>query len=59
MIALHYQDADIPLGEARFDPGHWWFCTAGGVATVIALTSSRGPDTGTIAPGQVKAELRF
>lgn len=43
----------------------WWFWTgvgvvvAGAVATVIVLTTERGPDTGTVAPGRISTGLRF
>jgi hypothetical protein len=56
---------DVPMAQRASIFGKWWFWTAvgvvaaGGVTTVIALTTEKSPDTGTIAPGQVKAELRF
>ena len=55
----------IPLEEERPLTKKWWFWTvigaavAGGVITVYALTTERKPDSGTIAPGQVGAALRF
>jgi hypothetical protein len=65
LVAGERKDVEIPMAKRASILATWWFWTAvgvvaaGGVATVIALTSSRSPDTGTIAPGQVKAELRF
>ncbi len=59
------KDVDVPMAQRASILGKWWFWTAvgvvaaGGVATVVALTTETSPDTGTIAPGQVKAELRF
>lgn len=59
------KEVDVPMAQRASVLSKWWFWTAvgvvaaGGVATVIALTTEKSPDTGTIAPGQVKAELRF
>jgi hypothetical protein len=56
---------DVPLAQRASILTKWWFWTAvglvaaGGVTTIIALTTEKDADTGTIAPGQVKAELRF
>ncbi|MDF2692105.1 MAG: uncharacterized protein K0S65_488 [Labilithrix sp.] len=56
---------DVPMAQQASILTKWWFWTAvgvvaaGGAATLIALTTEKSPDTGTIAPGQVKAELRF
>lgn len=59
------KEVDVPMAERSSILGRWWFWTAvgvvaaGGVTTFIALTTEKSPDSGTIAPGQVKAELRF
>ena len=59
------KDVEVPMAQRGSILGKWWFWTAvgvvaaSGVATVVALTTEQSPDTGTIAPGQVKAELRF
>jgi len=59
------KEVDVPMVERSSILGRWGFWTAvgvvaaGGVTTIIALTTEKSPDTGTIAPGQVKAELRF
>ncbi|MBX3219298.1 MAG: PEGA domain-containing protein [Labilithrix sp.] len=56
---------DVPMAERASILSRWWFWTAvgvavaGGVATVFALTTEQSPDTGSIPPGRVKAELRF
>jgi hypothetical protein len=65
LAAGERKDVDIPMAKRASILGKWWFWTAvgivaaGGVATIIALTTEKSPDSGTIAPGQVKAELRF
>ncbi len=59
------KNIDIPMAQNASILGKWWFWTAvgavvvGGVITTVALTTERSPDSGTIPPGQVKAELRF
>jgi hypothetical protein len=59
------RELDVPMAKQASILGKWWFWTAvavvaaGATATVIALTTERSPDSGTIPPGQVKAELRF
>jgi len=59
------KSVSIPLEEVRPLTSKWWFWTivgaavAGGVVTVVALTTERKPDSGTIAPGQVGGALRF
>ncbi len=65
LAAGERKDVDVPMAQRASILGKWWFWTAvgvvaaGGVATFVALTTEKSPDTGTIAPGQVKAELRF
>lgn len=59
------KDVNVPMARSASILGKWWFWTAvgvvvaAGVTSAVALTTERSPDTGTIAPGQVKAELRF
>ena len=54
--------------ELKSKPGiltKWWFWTgigvvvAAGVGAIIAVNTERGPDSGTIAPGQLATPLRF
>jgi hypothetical protein len=43
----------------------WWFWTGlavvaiGTTVTIIALTTERGPDAGSVAPGRISAGLSF
>ena len=65
LAAGEKKEVDVPMAERSSILGRWWFWTAvgvvaaGGVTTFIALTTEKSPDSGTIPPGQVKAELRF
>jgi hypothetical protein len=65
LAAGERKDVDVPMAKRASILTKWWFWTvvgvvaAGTVATVIALTTEKSPDSGSIAPGQVKAELRF
>lgn len=57
------KDVAVPLAKKASLFTRWWFWSAvGAVAigittTVIVLNTEKDPDTGTIAPGQVRAEL--
>lgn len=66
LAAGERKNVDVPMAATDTLTGKWWFWTAigvavaaGTVATVIALTTEREADRGTIDPGRVKAELRF
>jgi hypothetical protein len=56
---------DVPMQKSAPITTKWWFWTGvtavvlGAVATTIVLTTERDPDTGTVAPGQIKAGLTF
>jgi hypothetical protein len=55
----HRKDLDVPLAKTSPITAKWWFWTgigavvAGGVVTVVVLTTERSPDRGTISPGVV------
>lgn len=57
------KDVAVPLAKKASLFTRWWFWTAVGVVaigvttTVIVLNTEKDADTGTIAPGQVRAEL--
>lgn len=65
LAAGETKEVDVPMAQHAPLIAKWWFWTAvgvvvlGGVATAIALTTEKSPDSGTIPPGQVKAELRL
>jgi hypothetical protein len=65
LAAGEKKEVDVPMAKRASILGRWWFWTAvgvvalGGVATLIALTTEKDAGSGTIPPGQVKAELRF
>lgn len=65
LAAGEKKEVDVPMAQHASIFTKWWFWTAvgvvvtGGVVSVIALTTEKSPDTGTIPPGQVKAELRL
>jgi hypothetical protein len=57
------KDVAVPLAKKASLFTRWWFWTAVGVVaigvttTIIVLNTEKDADTGTIAPGQVRAEL--
>ena len=57
------RELDLELKKRGSVFGKWWFWTAIGVVaigvttTIIVLNTEKDPDTGTIAPGQVRADL--
>jgi hypothetical protein len=57
------KDVAVPLAKKASLFTRWWFWTAVGVVaigvttTIIILNTEKDPDTGTIAPGQARAEL--
>ncbi len=57
------KEIEVPLASEGSVLGKWWFWTgigvvvAGGVGTYFLLTTERGPDSGTIAPGRITAGL--
>lgn len=57
------RELQVPLEAERSVLGKWWFWTAvgvvvaGGVVTVIALTTEKSPDPGTVPPGVVQGGL--
>lgn len=59
------KDVSVPMARKASVLSKWWFWTAVGVVAVgvttsiIVLNTERDPDTGTIPPGQARAELRF
>ena len=59
------KDVSVPLARKASIFTKWWFWTAVGVVaagvttTIVVLNTERDPDTGTIPPGQARAELRF
>jgi hypothetical protein len=59
------KDLSVPLAKKASIFAKWWFWTAVGVVvigvttTVIVLNTEKDPDSGTIAPGQVRADLRI
>ena len=64
------RDVDVPMSTKDTITKQWWFWTAVGVlvvgatvATIILVNTEKSPDSGTIAPGHVKAaaipDLRF
>lgn len=60
------KDVSLQMNARESITGKWWFWTAigvvvvaGGVTAFIAATTERDPDTGTIPPGQVKAQSLF
>lgn len=59
------KDVSVTMAKKASILTKWWFWTAVGVVavgvttTVIVLNTERDPDTGTIPPGQARAELRF
>lgn len=67
VAAGQQKDLVLPMREKTSITGKWWFWAtvgavviAGGVASYIAATTEKDPDTGTIQPGRVKAAgLRF
>jgi len=65
LAAGEKKEVDVPMAQRAPIYAKWWFWTAvglvvlGGIATTIALTTEKSPDSGTIPPGQVKAELRL
>jgi hypothetical protein len=65
VVAGERKTLDLTLeGEAPITK-KWWFWTGLGViaigatVTVIALTTERAPDEGTVAPGRISAGLKF
>ncbi|HEY8074239.1 MAG TPA: PEGA domain-containing protein [Labilithrix sp.] len=59
------REIDVALEQESTLFGKWWFWTAVGVAVaggvtvaIIAATSERSPDKGTVAPGVVQGGLR-
>jgi len=62
VAAGQQKDLALPMREKSSITGKWWFWAtvgavviAGGVATYLAATTEKDPDTGTIQPGRVKA----
>lgn len=59
------KDVAVPLAKKEALFTKWWFWTAIGVVavgvttTIIVLNTEKDPDSGTIAPGQVRADLRI
>lgn len=61
------KSVDVPMASQDSVTKKWWFWTAigvavvgGGVATYVIATSEKDPSSGTIPPGQVKAQgFRF
>lgn len=59
------KDVSVPMAQKASVLTRWWFWTAIGVVavgattTIVLLSTERDPDTGTIPPGQVRADLRF
>jgi hypothetical protein len=57
------KDVAVPLAKKASLFTRWWFWTAVGVVAVsvttaiIVLNTEKDPDSGTIAPGQVRADL--
>lgn len=57
------KDVAVPLAKKASLFTRWWFWTAVGVVaigattTIVVLNTEKDPDSGTIAPGQVRAEL--
>ncbi len=58
------RDIDVSLEQESTILGKWWFWTAVGVAVaggvtvaIVAATSERSPDKGTVAPGVVQGGL--
>ena len=63
LAAGERKEVNIPMVVHETITGKWWFWTgvgvivaAGAVALVIAETTEKGPGSGTIAPGTVKAQ---
>lgn len=65
LAAGESKSVELPMAARAPIYAKWWFWTTvgvvvlGGVATTVALMTEKPADTGTIPPGQVKAELRF
>lgn len=69
LTAGEHKNIDVPLDERHAITSKWWFWTtvgavvvAGAVITIVAITTEKDADHGSIAPGQVRAEnfgLRF
>jgi hypothetical protein len=63
VVAGERKDVAVPLAKKASLLAKWWFWTAVGVVavgvttTIIVLNTEKDADTGTIAPGQVRAEL--
>lgn len=59
------KDVAVPMARKASILTKWWFWTAVGVVavgvttTILVLDTERDADTGTIPPGQARAELRF
>lgn len=63
------KEVSVPMAEHETLSSKWWFWTGlgvlvvgGVVTTVVAFTTEKAPDTGTIPPGTIKAEsfgIRF
>jgi hypothetical protein len=57
------KDLAVPLAKKASIFSRWWFWTAVGVVaigvttTIVVLNTEKDADTGTIAPGQVRADL--
>lgn len=57
------KDVAVPLAKKASIFTRWWFWTAVGVvaigvtSTIVILNTEKDADTGTIAPGQVRADL--
>lgn len=57
------KDVTVPLAKRASIFTRWWFWTAVGVvaigvtSTIVILNTEKDADTGTIAPGQVRADL--
>ncbi|MBX3191250.1 MAG: PEGA domain-containing protein [Labilithrix sp.] len=63
LAAGEKKEVSVPMAVHETITGKWWFWTGIGVlvvggivGTVVALTTEKDPDVGTIPPGTVKAE---